>query len=121
MAKLKSYRDLVAWQKALLFVNCVYDATDDFPKHELYGLAAQLRRAAVSVPSNIAEGSVRGKREFVHFLNVARGSLAETETQLMIANTRGYIMADEMQKLLTMADELSRILMGLLNSLKPTN
>ncbi|MDX2094614.1 MAG: four helix bundle protein [Alphaproteobacteria bacterium] len=121
MTKLKSYRDLVAWQKAIVFVSCVYDATDSFPGYECYGLTSQLRRAAVSVPSNIAEGSVRGNKEFQHFLNIARGSLAEAETQLIIAQRRNYLSFEATQPLLAMADELSRILMGLLKSLKSTN
>lgn len=120
-SKVKSYRDLVAWQKAIAFADRIYDVTDAFPKHELYGLGAQLRRAAVSIPSNIAEGSARGSKEFLHFLNIARGSLAEIETQLIIAEKRHYLIPEQMQKLLLSADELSRILMGLLKSIKSSN
>jgi four helix bundle protein len=119
--KVNSYQDLVAWQKAIAFVSLVYDASDNFPKHELYGLGSQLRRAAVSVPSNIAEGSVRGSKEFLHFLKVARGSLAEIETQLIIAEKRHYITTEQLLKLMGLANELSRILMGLLKSLKPSD
>jgi len=117
----KSFRDLVAWQKAIVLADTIYSATEVFPKHELYGLAAQLRRAAVSVPSNLAEGSVRGTKEFLHFINIARGSLAEIETQLIIAEKRQYLTPEHMHMLIDTADELSRILMGLLKSLKPSN
>jgi four helix bundle protein len=82
-----SYRDLIAWQKAMVLVREIYYATQAFPKEERYGLMSRLRRAAVSVPSNIAEGQARySRREFHHFLNNARGSLAEVETQIMLAN-----------------------------------
>ncbi len=82
----KSYRDLVAWQKAMDFVTVIYRVSGSFPQHELYGLTSQLRRAAVSVPSNIAEGQGRhGVAEFRHFLRQATGSLMESETQIMIA------------------------------------
>ncbi len=84
--KVKNYRELVVWQKAMTFVELVYRATRQFPREELYGLTNQLRRAAVSVPSNIAEGQGRfSTREFLSFLSIARGSLREAETQLMIA------------------------------------
>jgi len=82
----KSYRDLVAWQKAMDLVTAIYRLTASFPKEEVYALTSQLRRAAVSVPSNIAEGQGRhGAAEFRHFLRQASGSLMELETQVMIA------------------------------------
>jgi len=88
----QSYRELIVWQKAMGFVMEVYAATKSFPRDELYGLATQLRRAAVSVPSNIAEGQARySPREFHQFLSHARGSLVEIETQLMIAQNLGYL------------------------------
>ena len=120
-SKINSYKDLIAWQKAILLAGFIYDVSDLFPKHELYGLASQLRRAAVSVPSNIAEGSVRGNKEFLYFINIARGSLAEIETQLLIAKNRNYIDDDKLSKLEAQTNELSRILMGLLKSLKSSN
>ena len=114
-----SYRDLVAWRKARNLVTEIYRATRMFPKDELYGLTNQLRRVAVSVPSNIAEGQARySRREFHHFLNNARGSLAEVETQLMIANDLGYLAAEEAGFLLGRASELGRILNGLISSTK---
>ena len=85
-----SYRDLITWQKGMELVKAIYNATDGFRQHELYGLVSQLRRAAVSIPSNIAEGQAHyTNREFVRFLRHARGSLAEIETQLLIALDRG--------------------------------
>lgn len=87
-----SYRTLVAWQRAMEMVTAIYRATDVFPKKEIYGLTSQLRRAAVSVPSNIAEGKGRrSQREYVQFLCRARGSLFEVETQLEIASNLGYL------------------------------
>src|ERR1700760_3862236 len=89
------YNDLVAWQKAMTFVTEIYRVTRSFPKEETYGLVSQLRRAAVSVPSNIAEGQARYyPREFLLFLSHARGSLVEVETQLMISANLGYIAAE---------------------------
>jgi four helix bundle protein len=91
-----SYRDLIAWRKGMTFVTASYQATQSFPRDELYGLTNQLRRAAVSIPSNIAEGQARfSPKEFRHFLSHGRGSLVEIETQLMIAQNLGYLSADE--------------------------
>ena len=88
---IKSFHDLELWHKALDMVDAIYDLTEDFPKTEMFGLANQLKRAAVSVPSNIAEGSARnGTKELLHFLAIARGSLAEIETQLEISKRRKY-------------------------------
>ncbi len=114
-----SYRDLIAWQKAMVLVREIYLATQEFPKEEMYGLKSQLRRAAVSVPSNIAEGQARySRREFHHFLNNARGSLAEVETQIMLANDLAYLGEIETNLLLDKASELGRILNGLIASTK---
>jgi four helix bundle protein len=100
-------------------VAAVYDATDAFPKREIYSLADQMRRAAVSIPSNIAEGQAHySNREFLHFLRHARGSLAEVETQVLIARRRNYLNQDQVDDLLKRADELSRILSGLISSLR---
>ena len=89
-----SYKDLIAWQKGMELAAAIYDATDRFPSHEQFGLVSQLRRAAVSVPSNIAEGKAHySNREFVRFLRHARGSLAEIETQVPIAQQRKYLNA----------------------------
>jgi four helix bundle protein len=86
-----SYKDLIAWQKGMELVVAIYDATETFPSQEQFGLISQLRRAAVSVPSNIAEGKAHhSNRDFVRFLRHSRGSLAEIETQVLIAQQRKY-------------------------------
>jgi len=88
---LKSYRELLVWQKAIELTVLVYRLTEVFPKREVYGLAAQLRRAAVSIPSNIAEGYGRGSRkEYLQFLSIAQGSLKELETQIILAQRLTY-------------------------------
>jgi len=113
------YKDLIAWQKGMELVAVIYDATEGFPSKEQFGLVSQLRRAAVSVPSNIAEGKAHySNREFVRFLRHARGSLAEIETQVLIAQQRQFISGEVTAKLTQKLDELGRILSGLINSLK---
>ncbi len=88
----RSYKDLIAWQKAMELVVEIYKATENFPRAELYGMTSQLRRAAVSVPSNIAEGQARfTTKEFRKFLSDARGSLAEIETQLTISQMLHFL------------------------------
>src|SRR5689334_21002042 len=92
MATVRTHRDLIAWQEALRLVEVVYRDTAAFPKEETFGLRMQLRRAAVSVPSNIAEGAARNTTgELVQFLGIARGSLAEVETQLELAARLGFL------------------------------
>ena len=114
-----SFRDLRVWQDAMKLTAEIYKATDDFPKHELYGLAQQIRRAAISIPSNIAEGKGhRSNREFCHFLFHARGSLLEVETQLLIAEELGYISSADEQRLAMAAEKVGRALTGLINSLQ---
>lgn len=89
--KIKSFRDLVIWQKGIELVKLIYKATESFPEKEKFGLISQIRRCAVSIPSNIAEGHIRShKAEFKQFLFIALGSIAELETQLIIANELGY-------------------------------
>jgi len=96
----------------------IYRLTSKFPKHELYGLSQQIRRAAVSVPSNIAEGKGRySDRDFVRFLLVARGSLLELETQLIIAQKLSYLSNEDTDRLLGMAETVGRALSGLINAL----
>ena len=114
-----SYRDLIAWQKAMVLVREIYYATQAFPIEERYGLRTQLRRAAVSVPSNIAEGQARYSRsEFHRFLNNARGSLAEVETQILLANDLGHLASNDADPLLQKTSELGRILNGLITATK---
>lgn len=101
----------------MAYVRAIYLAAEDFPKREVYGLASQLRRAAVSVPSNIAEGQGRSfDKKFAHFLSHALGSLMETETQVMIGRDLGYISTSAAEKLLNDSAEIGRLLNGLLTS-----
>jgi four helix bundle protein len=112
----ESYRDLIAWQKAKALALEVYLCTRKFPKDEIYGLTSQMRRAAVSVPSNIAEGKGRySKKELVQFLFHARGSLLELETQLSIAHDLKYMDSVTFCHFEGKTQELGRILNGLLN------
>lgn len=113
------YRDLIAWQKATQLALEVYRCTRDFPKHELYGLTSQMRRAAVSVASNIAEGKGRhSRKEFAQFLFRARGSLLELETQLFLAQELQYVERSASQRMESRTVELGRILNGLTKSVQ---
>lgn len=119
---IKSFRDLRVWQLGMELVVLVYGITDGFPKHELFGLTSQMRRSAVSVPSNIAEGHAREHRnEYLHHLSIAQASLAELETQLEIATRLGYLPADQFDNAQTQATALNRQLHALRNALKKTN
>ena len=113
-----SFKDLRVWQESMKFAVEIYRVTSAFPRHELYGLSQQLRRAAVSVPSNIAEGKGhRSDREFGHFLLHARGSLLEVQTQVMIAQELQYLESGDAKRLLALADTIGRSLNSLINSL----
>ena len=116
MSIVRRYTDLVAWQKAMDLVEEVYRATGALPKAELYGLTSQIRRCAISIPSNIAEGHCRnGRREFIHHLSIALGSLGELETQSLIAKRLGYIPESGV---LELASETGRVIVGLMHSLE---
>lgn len=109
------YRSLEAWKRAMDLVVEVYRATETFPHYEMHGLAAQLRKAAASVPSNIAEGEGRhSRRESQQFLRHARGSMFEAETQLLIAQRVGYIDDDTTESILNLSSEAGKLLNGLL-------
>lgn len=113
-----SYRDLVVWQKAMGLVSAVYQITAAFPDSERFGLTSQIQRAAVSIPSNIAEGQGRlATKEFRQFLGVARGSLKELETQLLIILDLAYAPAENVQNCLDLADEVSRMINALIKAL----
>jgi len=115
----KNFKDLIAWQKAMDLVEMVYRLTSAFPADERFGLTSQLRRAAVSVPSNIAEGQGRNSNgDFGRFLTIAYASLRELETQLLIAVRLGYIEKADFQPVQDHCDETGRVLNGLMNSLK---
>jgi four helix bundle protein len=114
-----NYQDLIAWQKSMDLVEAVYRVTAEFPRTEIYGLRAQLRRAAISIPSNFAEGEGRrSKREFYHFLTIAHGSIRELETQTLIAERLSYITPDTRAQVLRASSEVGRLLTGLSNSLR---
>ncbi|HXE90358.1 MAG TPA: four helix bundle protein [Terriglobales bacterium] len=114
----QSFRNLVAWQKSKDLVREVYVLTKSFPKDGLYGLTSQIRRAAISIPSNVAEGKGRSAdRDFKHFLMQARGSLYELENQLEIAHDLEYVRPAQLQILLRQCNELGRLLNALINSL----
>ena len=113
-----SFRDLRVWQEAMTLTTQIYKNTAEFPKSEVYGLGQQMRRAAVSVPSNIAEGKGhRSNKEFVHFLLHARGSLWELQTQILISEELQYISEEKGRKLLGDAEDVSRALSGLITSM----
>lgn len=113
------YRQLIAWQKAMLLVRSVYELSKRFPKEEIYGLTSQVRRAAVSVPSNIAEGQgPDSTKEFLHHLSIAYGSLMEVETQILIAEDLGYLENQAVVDFLEKSAETGRIVNGLMRSLR---
>ena len=115
----KSYKELLVWQKSMQLVSDIYLATESFPKSEMFGLASQLKRAAVSIPSNIAEGQGRDStKEFLYHLSVAYGSLMESETQIQIAVNLSYIDENRVEKLLMQCGEVGRMVNGLTRSLR---
>ncbi|MCC6125798.1 MAG: four helix bundle protein [Pirellulales bacterium] len=115
----RNFKDLIAWQKAMDFTERVYRETACFPREEIYGLRAQVRGSASSVPSNIAEGQGRNTtKEFRHFLSIAHGSLCESQTQLLLALRLKYITDRATSELIKHAEEVARLINGLSNSLK---
>ncbi len=111
------YRDLITWQKAIALAEYAYELTEVFPKREMYGLARQVRNAAVSVPANIAEGHGRITRgEWQQFLGIARGSLLEVETELILAERFKYIDQSQLKIALSRSAEVGRLINGLLRS-----
>jgi four helix bundle protein len=114
-----SYRDLLCWQKAMSLVTGVYKASGRFPKDEMYGLCSQIRRCAISIPSNIAEGYGRhATNDYIRFLQIARGSLFELQTQMEIASNLGYMEKDEFSALFELANEIERMVNSLINKLQ---
>ncbi len=113
-----TFRDLLVWQKGKNFVTLVYRITATFPQTELYGLSSQMRRAAVSIPSNIAEGFARqSRKDFQQFLRISRGSLFELQTQIEISFELEYIQSDQLQNLIALSSEIERMLASLIKSL----
>jgi four helix bundle protein len=119
---MKTHHDLTVWKKSIEFVTNVYQITKGFPKEEIYGLTNQLRRASVSIPSNIAEGAARShNKEFVQFLFIALGSASEIETQLVISKNLKFIGEKEYLKLNEEIVEIRKMLNGLIKSIKSTS
>jgi len=119
---MNQYKNLRIWQNAMDLVVRVYAVTHDFPDSEKYGLISQLRRCAVSIPSNIAEGARRnGQKEFYHFLGIAKGSLAELETQLEISFRLKFKLDEDYDKLLSQTDSLGRMISKLQSSIKASD
>lgn len=120
--EIKSFHDLRIWHSGIEIVEEIYRLTQKFPKEELYGLCTQMRRAAISIPSNIAEGQVRGHtKEFVQFLRIALSSNAELETQIIISYRLGYLEKEKYESILSRLKSLSKQIQALLNKLnRPT-
>ncbi len=117
MDKIESFRDLKIWQKGIEIVKDVYTLTKDFPKEEIYGLTAQMRRSAISMPSNTAEGFKRYGKDFKRFLQISLGSAAELETQLIIARELSFVSEDNLKNIVNKLDHLSRMTKSLLNKI----
>jgi len=118
---MKTYRDLLVWQKAMILVTNIYKSTESFPKEEMYGLTQQIRRCAVSIPSNIAEGCGRGSNsDYSRFLQIALGSLFELQTQLEIAFNLNYTKQERFNEIFEMSREVERMLTSLIKSIKTT-
>jgi len=116
-ANLKTHKDLDAWKRSMDLVETIYKATKEFPPEELYGLTSQLRRAAVSIPSNIAEGAARNStKEFLQFLHVSLGSLSEVETQIIIAKRLSYL--DDTSAVEEQIETVRRLILGLIRYLR---
>jgi four helix bundle protein len=117
--KLRSHKDLQVWQKSIELVTLLYAITEQFPGEERFGLTNQMRRVAVSIPSNIAEGAARNhNKEFIQFLHVALGSAAELETQLIISENLSFLSAEKSSEVLDKLSEIRNMLLGLIHYLK---
>jgi four helix bundle protein len=120
MSDEKSFRDLKVWQQSMLLVEEIYTATRRFPRYEQFGLTSQIRRAAVSIPSNIGEGKRRKKQlVFLNHLDIALGSQAEVEVQLEIAKRVGFLGVQDYDRIQMMTEEVGRMLNGLIASIRP--
>ena len=115
---MNKFKELKVWQKAIQLVTMIYSRTSNFPKEEMYGIVSQIRRCAVSIPLNIAEGAGRGgKKEFSHFLDIARGSSFELETQLIISKELGFLNQFNFDNLCSELDEIQKMITGLQKSM----
>jgi four helix bundle protein len=119
MNEIKTHRDLDVWKKSISLVTSIYRTTKEFPKEEVYGITNQIRRSAVSIPSNIAEGSARqGNKEYTQFLYISLGSLSELETQLIIANNLKYLSEKDFELVMGNLIEIRKMLIGLIKFVK---
>lgn len=119
MSEIKTYRDLIVWQKAIAFITNIYKVTAEFPKEEMYGLNSQMRRAAISIPSNIAEGFGRKSTgDYKRFLNISMASLFEVQTQLEITLNLKYIDQNTFDENFETSREIERMLSSLIRKLK---
>jgi four helix bundle protein len=114
---IQNFRDLIVWQKAMRATAEVYRVSRAFPKEELFVLTAQIRRAAISIPSNIAEGHARQGREFANFLSIALGSAAELETQLLLAVEFGYLQTNQLDAIVGLLTEVRRMAAAIINKI----
>ncbi len=120
MSNITTYRDLLVWQEAMNLCELVYELTHRFPDRELYGLTSQLRRASVSIPSNIAEGhGRRGSKELSHHLSIAKGSLCELETQILLSVRLHFLSKEDGDRFWTKVQDVGRLLNAFIRSLLP--
>jgi len=118
MGEVRNYKDLIAWQKGMDLVETVYRVSGQFPSDERFGLVSQMRRAVISIPSNIAEGYTRrGRADYLRFLDIARGSANEIETQVIAAVRLDFIKEEDAKSAIQLINEVQKILKGLVNSL----
>ena len=116
----KTFKDLIVWQEAMNLVEMIYLQTKTFPKEEIYGLTSQIRRAAVSIPANIAEGNGRqSRKEYLQFLSIANGSIKELETHILIAERLNFLTKEKAEQLQTQLQSVGKLLSGLRKSLVP--
>ncbi len=118
-SKIKDFKDLIVWQKSMELVVEVYRLIKQLPKEELFALSNQIRRSAISIPSNIAEGQARNStKEFIHFISIAKGSKSELETQLLLCQNLRYIDTEDLEKSFTLLNEIGKMLNVLQKKLK---
>jgi four helix bundle protein len=119
---MKTHRDLKVWNNSINLVTNIYQITNDFPRDELFGITSQMRRAAVSIPSNIAEGAARNStKEFNKFLSIALGSASELETQILISKNLNYLNSNSSEKLLNDLNEIQKMIQGLMRKVRSAN
>jgi four helix bundle protein len=119
MSTIKSYKDLLVWQKGIVIVKEIYLLCSDLPKDEMYGLQSQMKRASISIPSNIAEGYGRNyTQNYIQFLRMARGSLLELETQIIISKELGFIKTDKFNQIINLITEENKMLNAFIKAIR---